>query len=192
MAVDLQDTDGPVLGQRPQHRQRHRVVAADRDRPDSRPMHLLVEALDQVQRDVLRHRVDRRVTQIGHIAEVVGLGARHRMHQPDQPRGRAHRRRSVAGARAVVQAQIERHADQPDIDLRADLMPGHPHEGRHIREAGHLGRVDRAKRAVQDQITSILAGQITAVGMPQTRRAGGARSSRLRSGRGGTVRSKME
>ncbi len=132
------------------------MISSDRDRPDAGGAGLLVEALDQVQRLVLRHRVDRRVPQIGHLAEVVGLHPRRRMRQPDQPRGLPHRRRPITRPGSVVQPQIEGHADQPDIDLRIDPVARHPQESRHIGEPRHLGRIDRAEGLGRHQAFGIV------------------------------------
>ena len=138
---------GRVLRDRAQHRQRHGVVAADRHRCGARAWIALEESLDQ--RDAAHHvqRVGRRIADVGDLAELEGCDPGRRVDLADQARGLAHRGRPMARADPVGGAEIERHADQRDLERRGDLGPRRAHEGRDLLIAGHEAGMERLELA---------------------------------------------
>ena len=57
------------------------------------------------------------------------------MHAADEARGLAHRRRPLARAGTVIDAKVEGHADERDVEIGRDGMVLGAHEGCNAREA---------------------------------------------------------
>src|SRR5262249_8116722 len=62
---------------------------------------------------------------------------------PDDARHLADLRRALPRARAKVRAEVEGHADQPDVDTLRIRDPGRAHEGRDFRETRHHAGIER-------------------------------------------------
>ena len=99
------------------------------------------ERLDRGEAGRQVHRVDRDVADIGDLAQVERRDQAGRVHQPDGAGRLAHRRRPAAGAGAVVGAEIERDADQCDVDVRPERHTRRAEQRRHVAEAGRDRRV---------------------------------------------------
>ena len=76
----------------------------------------LKERLDRGEAGRQVHRIDRDVADIGDLAQLERRDPAGRMHQPDGARRLAHGGRAATRAGAVVGAEVERHADQRDVD----------------------------------------------------------------------------
>ncbi len=130
-----------------EHRQRDRVVAADRHYP--------AVAADQVggvaadlphgRRDVERR--DRDVAGVGDLHGLERCEAELDVVAGAQvSRGLAHRRRPEACSRAVGRPGVEWHAQHGDVVVGDLVDRGEPGEGRGAGEAGHHAAVDRSHR----------------------------------------------
>jgi len=79
MAVYLENTHRPIAGKTAQDRRRDGVIAADCDGADIKRFKIGEEFCDRRDRGVEIERIDRRVANIGNIAELVWLNAGCRM-----------------------------------------------------------------------------------------------------------------
>ena len=139
--VEVQHADRPLAGERAQDRQRNGVVAADCDGHDIEGAELGEEGFDHRDRRVLAHRIHGRVPEVGHVAYLEGPNSARRVHAPDDPRGLAHSGRPLAGAAAVVESDVEGHADHRDVHFAARLATPGAHEGRDVRETRNHRRI---------------------------------------------------
>ena len=137
MRVELHQADRPILGNGAQDRQRHGMVAAYRDRRRVQFVQVLEERLDRGEAGRQVHGVDRDVADIGDLAQIERRDPAGRMHQPDRARRLPHRGRPAARSGAIVGAEVERHADQRNVD---------PGTGRHARRAQQRCHVAEAGR----------------------------------------------
>ena len=77
------------------------------------------------------------------------------MHAADDPRRLAHDGRPLARAGTVVEADVERHADEADVHRAGDLVTARAHEGGDVREPRHDGRVDRLKVGMAGHVSAL-------------------------------------
>ncbi len=142
MRVEVDDAEGPVApGQRPQDRQRDRVVSAHAQRGGARRGDGVDPALDRLVRplDGDRHHVD--VPAVGHAQPVEGMDLQHRIPGTDDRRLLAHGARTEARPRAVRRSPVVWHAEQRHVEPGEALGRRQQHEGRDLPEARRLERV---------------------------------------------------
>ena len=148
VGVDLDDAERGAGEESTQDGEGDRVVAAHRDRADVMLTEPAEEGGDGVDARQEIERVRDDVADIGYLAELEREDAGRRVDATDQARRLAHLGRSVPRTRPVGQAQIERHADQPDVDPRQILDQRRPHEGGDADEAGDSAGVDRQLESI--------------------------------------------
>src|SRR5262249_18563676 len=117
MRVEMQDPDRSALGERTKDGERYGVVAAHGDGPDLELPQALEEALNGGHRPLEAQGIDRRVAEIGDVADLEGRDAARRVQPANEARGFAHAGRALARAGTEVDPEVEGDADEPDIHL---------------------------------------------------------------------------
>ena len=131
MGVDVHHANRAQGGDRAQDRQRDRMVAAGGQRHDPGLVDLAIEGGDLGEPALEVERpLHPGVAEVGDPAELVGRDPARLVDLAHQRRLVADLARAVARAGAVGHAAVERHADQPDVDVRQILAIGRAHERR--------------------------------------------------------------
>ena len=91
-------------------------------------------------------RVDRRIADIGYVAQVEGRFAAPGRETADEPRHLAHLGRPEASP-VAAEVEVEGHADERDVDALGVGHVGRAHEGRETGESRNLERVERLQSA---------------------------------------------
>ena len=142
--VDVHEPERPVAGvHRAQHRQRERVVPAERDRRAAVREDRGDALLDQRDAALEAERVDRDVAEVGHLHVIEGRDARGHVVRSQHRRLRTDLARSEAGAAPMGGADVERHADEADVDLRRARGRRQAHHRHGTGEARHLVAAER-------------------------------------------------
>src|ERR1700722_8294933 len=105
-------------------------------------VHLAVERLDLL--DLLREVEavgEPHITEVRDPAQIVGIQLETEVERPHETRGIADFPRPVPRSRTIRDAEIGRHADEPDIDLGERARQWCTHEGCYLRIARLLHRI---------------------------------------------------
>jgi hypothetical protein len=119
MGIEMHHADGALPAQRPKDRKRAQMVAARRQRLDATLDDLVEKPADAGERIVKVGRVHRSIAEIGDIGEIIGTCAGYVVDPAHHRRHLADLAGPVPRARAVGRAAVPRHADDPDVDVRA-------------------------------------------------------------------------
>src|SRR5439155_16307693 len=117
MRIELNDADGAAARDGAQDRQGHRVIAANGDRYRAGLMDLAEERFDETDALAGIQRIDRRVSDIGDIAQTERRDAAGRIELADDARSFADGCRTVTGAGTEIHAQVEGNTGSGNIDL---------------------------------------------------------------------------
>ena len=144
MGVDVHHPHGPMLlPHGPQDRQHDRMVAAQRQRHAAVGQNGIVGVLDNRDRFLQIEGVDRHVADVGHRQGIERRRAGRHVVGTNHRRFGANLARREAGAAAVRRANVERHTDETDIQIRRFGLRWKPHHRRRSGKARHLVAAQR-------------------------------------------------
>ena len=139
MRIDVDQPDRAMpTGDGAQHRQRQRVVAAERQRHAAVRQDLVVSRLDALHAIRQAVRVDGDIPQIGHLQPFERGGAGAHVVGADHHRFLADLARAIAGAAAVGGADIQRNADKGGVQTARLFGGGQAHHGGDTGKARHI------------------------------------------------------
>ena len=115
------------------------MIATQRERRHARGGELAEELGDALERGLDVHRVDRRVADVGDLAELERRHPGRRMDLAQEPRHLANLGRARARAGAEEGAHVVGHADEGDIEIVQPLGERQPHHRRDLAESRPVG-----------------------------------------------------
>ena len=147
MGIDMDQRYRPVLLlHRPQDRQRQRVIAAQGERNAVVDENTVIGFLDDADGLLQIEGVDGDITDIGHLQRLERLGAGRHVIGPEHAAFGPDLARAMARAGAVGGADINRHADETDIQPLGRRLRRQPH---HRHRPGKARHVVAAQRLVE-------------------------------------------
>ena len=157
--VDVHHADRAIGGDRLENRERNRVIPARGDRDDFRLMQqpIIVGDLGSLCLEVVAVR-QADIAEVGNAAQLVRVHAQAQIERAHQARRVADLTRSVPRTRAVGDAQIGRHADQSDVDIRQVFGKRRAHERGDLAVARLLHRL--VIESVNDAFLAVAHGDL--------------------------------